>query len=81
MVFSLQKRTGVVFQCFGSKWIPGGPAVVQWVKNLTAAAVKAQVQSSLAWSRGLKDLALPQFKKKDSIHLTHPATVFNEYLR
>ena len=38
--------------------------MAQWIKNLTAAAlgaVKVRVQSP-AWSRGLKNLALPQLQ-------------------
>ena len=41
---------------------PGVPALVQWVKNLTAVAwVSAEVWvQSPAWRSGLKDPVLPQ---------------------
>ena len=42
--------------------VGGVPAMVHWVKNLTAAAqIDAEVQfQSPAWCSGLKDPALPQ---------------------
>ena len=50
---------------------PGVPAMVQWVKNLTAVArVAAEVQvPSPAWCSGLKNLVLPQLCCRSQLQL------------